>query len=83
MCLVHAFSHNHVDQPAELGSMSSGFGGGLSYYVVRGNALENNFMIQNRVFFNSTAVFGGGLLIELHDMTSRNLISIAKFNLQE
>ena len=50
-----------------------GRGGGLSFYF-KGDAAGNIITITNCVFFNNSAVWGGGLFVELDDNSTDNKV---------
>ena len=81
------FSHNKADNyldreehftyifPYQEDHQSFGRGGGLVLFI-RGNASEIDFTIERSKFYNNTAVWGGGLLIELHDNVHGSKIEV-------
>ena len=54
---------------------SFGRGGGLSI-VFKGNASNNNVIIDNCTFHDNRASRGGGLLVEFEDFSKKNIITI-------
>ena len=76
----HNKANNYLDRkdyifPYKEDHQSFGRGGGLVLFI-RGNASEIDFIVARSKFYNNTAVWGGGLLIELHDNVHGSKIKV-------
>ena len=84
------FKHNRADNfdnndqftyifPRGVDHQAFGHGGGLSYFI-RGNTSDTSFVIEDSLFYDNTAVWGGGLFIEFHDNTHGNNVTVRNTN---
>ena len=57
-----------------------GKGGGLSI-ILKGNAHDNSFLINNCTFYKNYAHYGGGFYVAFHDLSYANHVSITNCNI--
>ena len=62
--------------PQKSNHMALGRGGGISLFF-KGCATNNTIIIEKSEFTNNTAVWGGGLFVEMQDFSSSNSVTIS------